>query len=178
MSPVSEENSNESGKSDRRCFFWEGGYRAPRATQRGVFPVNMDAGRSRRPHVLVAGYDEDTRVLLSRTLYKAGYDVTEFSSSVDAMQLLHCDSGCEDGRGFDLVVTDLPAPTAEAFDFLDIVGHAQACRPVILLTEPDQKGIRERAQQVGVTTVLRTPLDTDKFLEEVRRVAPIKQFIE
>jgi hypothetical protein len=43
---------------------------------------------------------------------------------------------------------------------------------VILLMEPDQAEIRERARQLGIVTLARTPLDTDKVLEEVRRLAP------
>jgi CheY-like chemotaxis protein len=102
---------------------------------------------------LVAGYDEDTRFLLSWALYKAGYVVTEFCNSVDAMQLLHGDTDCADGPDFDLVVTDMPTPTVEVFDFLDLVGRGQPCPLVILLMEPDQAEIRERARQLGIATL-------------------------
>lgn len=109
--------------------------------------------------ILLVEDDEDTRQLLAVALEAQAYEVTQAADAEEGLRALRA------GR-FDLILTDydLPGKTGAAMlrdaDALQLV-HGAAT--LVVTAHPDPEGVEE-------TTLVRKPLDLDKFLLKIRRI--------
>jgi CheY-like chemotaxis protein len=109
--------------------------------------------------ILLVEDDEDTRQLLAVALETQAYEVTQAADAEEGLRALRA------GR-FDLILTDydLPGKTGAAMlrdaDALQLV-HGAAT--LVVTAHPDPEGVEE-------TTLVRKPLDLDKFLLKIRRI--------
>jgi CheY-like chemotaxis protein len=116
-------------------------------------------GGSPRRRILLVEDDEDTRQLLAVALEAQSYEVSQAGDAEEGLKAL--------GRGhFDMILTDydLPGKTGAA-----MLREANARRLVdgaatlVVTAHPDPEGVKE-------TTLVRKPLDLEKFLHQVRRI--------
>jgi CheY-like chemotaxis protein len=109
--------------------------------------------------ILLVEDDEDTRQLLAVALEAQAYEVSQAGDAEGGLEALRA------GR-FDMILTDydLPGRTGAA-----MLREANALRLVdgaatlVVTAHPDPEGVDE-------TTLVRKPLDLEKFLHQVRRI--------
>ena len=124
---------------------------------------------SRSPRVLLAEDDGNESRRLFWALDKPGYTVTECRSSIELVDYLHSDSKVKDCRDVDVIVTDLPMPMAEHFDFFDALDLRRGYPPVILIVETLDERTRARARQTGIAAIIQKRCEIDEFLRPVDR---------
>lgn len=85
------------------------------------------------------------RNMLGPVLKAAGYDVTVCSSAKDALNHL------EDGRAFDVIVSDIEMPEMNGFEFAEMVKKDQALQktPIVALSSLCSPASIERGRQAG-----------------------------
>src|SRR5690242_19378955 len=116
----------------------------------------MTASRRR---ILLVEDDEDTRQLLGVALSSQGYDVRQGGDASEGLTRLR------EGR-FDMVLTDydLPGKTGAAMlREASAAGILQGAATLIVTAHPDPEPVPQ-------ATVVRKPLDLDRFLLQVRRI--------
>jgi CheY-like chemotaxis protein len=114
------------------------------------------------PRVLVAHRDKIMRQLIKLQLVCGGYEVTLAEDAVEA------------GRQFmrqppDLVIVDVAMPYMDGLEFVSALKSDAAVPliPVIFLTQREEA--LERAQRLGATACLTTPLSSEELLHAVAR---------
>jgi CheY-like chemotaxis protein len=125
----------------------------------------------RSPRVLLAEDDGNESSRLFQALDKAGYMVTECRSSIEVIDYLRSDSQIKGRCDPDVIVTDLPMPMAEQFDFFDALDLARGHPPVILIVESLDESTRSRARQTGIAATLEKPCEIENLLRLVGRFA-------
>jgi CheY-like chemotaxis protein len=117
------------------------------------------ASLSTRRRILLVEDDEDTRQLLAVALEAQAYEVAQARDAENGLEALR------KGR-FDMILTDydLPGKTGAAMlreaNGLRLVDGAAT---LVVTAHPDPEGVEE-------TTLVRKPLDLEKFLHQVRRI--------
>jgi CheY-like chemotaxis protein len=109
--------------------------------------------------VLIVEDDEDTRQLLAVALEAQAYDVTQAGDAEKGLEALRT-------TRFDMILTDydLPGKTGaamlrEAFALRLLHGAAT----LVVTAHPDPEGVED-------STLIRKPLDLEKFLLKIRRI--------
>jgi DNA-binding NtrC family response regulator len=117
----------------------------------------MSTSRQRR--ILLVEDDEDTRQLLAVALEAQAYDVTQAGDAEEGLEALRT-------ARFDMILTDydLPGKTGaamlrEAGDLRLVHGAAT----LVVTAHPDPEGVEH-------STLIRKPLDLEKFLLKIRRI--------
>ena len=113
--------------------------------------------RGRR--ILLVEDDEDTRQLLAVALEAQAYEVTEAGDAREGLEALRTSR-------FDLILTDddLPGETGAAMlREADAHGLVQGAATLVVTAHPDPEGVEE-------STLVRKPLDLEKFLLKIRRI--------
>jgi CheY-like chemotaxis protein len=112
-----------------------------------------------RRRILLVEDDEDTRQLLAVALEAQAYDVVQAGDAEEGLEAL--------GRGhFDMVLTDydLPGKTGAAMlREAHTLGLVEGAATLVITAHPDPEGVEE-------TTLIRKPLDLEKFLLKIRRI--------
>lgn len=117
----------------------------------------MSPGSRRR--ILLVEDDEDTRQLLVVALAAQGYKVEEAADAEEGLKALR-------GGGFHLVLTDYDLPGKTGAAMLREAGAdalLDGTSTLVVTAHPDPEGVEE-------TTLVRKPLDLEKFLHQVRRI--------
>jgi CheY-like chemotaxis protein len=140
-------------------------FRLPRAILAGPSRVTNDQDGWVGPaRVLVADDESSIRLLVSRVLKRANYEVAEAADGHEAIALL-------DQGEFDAVVLDLMMPRVDGFG---VVEHLISTRPTMLaktviLTAFPKTAARERLHHL--CHVLSKPFELDEFLKVVQQCA-------
>ena len=117
------------------------------------------------PQILVVEDDAAIRGLVSEVLRDDGYEVSEASNGLEALEAL------SDGRP-DLIVLDLMMPVMDGWTFVEECHRSRACDEVpIVVTSAshDLPSTAERLRSFGVRTCLAKPFDVDGLLALVER---------
>ena len=115
-------------------------------------------------HVFFVDDEPKVRLVVRKTLERAGMNVTCFSSA-DAC-LTHLD-----GERCDLLITDVKMPGKDGIELLTAVKALQPWLPVIAVTGFGDVPMAVEALKAGAADFIEKPLDRDAFLETVRSVA-------
>lgn len=115
-----------------------------------------------RARILVVDDVELVRRALERTLVQAGYEIVGVGDAREALRLL-------DGKGFDLLLTDLHMPDFSGIQLLESLRDRDMELPVILLTGAPSTETAISAVNLAATAYLKKPLDTDELLAAVAR---------
>jgi CheY-like chemotaxis protein/anti-sigma regulatory factor (Ser/Thr protein kinase) len=112
-------------------------------------------------HILVVDDDETTRLVIHRTLTKAGFSVTEAKDGVEALETLRV-------RRFDLMLLDVWMPRMTGLDLLAELRSAERAPRVVVMTSDDApetllKAVREQAFMYA-----HKPVEPAKLLQTVR----------
>lgn len=121
-------------------------------------PHDSDPGAERDAspagNVLVVDDSESNRVLLSRTLARAGYRVTNAKQGDEALDLLH-------SRPFDVVLLDIVMPGIDGYEVLTQLKREDPLRhlPVIMISALDDLASLVRCIEGGADDYLTKPFD-------------------
>ncbi len=120
-----------------------------------------------RPLVMIVDDDPEVRDLCDMLLDRAGYDRALAASGEEAVQLLeqHTPS---------LIVLDLTMPGMDGWSVAALVRkHERTARiPILVLTGLTQN-VENAARRAGATGFILKPLDSKRFVKEVKRLCPV-----
>jgi two-component system chemotaxis sensor kinase CheA len=122
----------------------------------GDDPFEKDAGRRR---VLLVDDSPFFRNMLTPLLSVAGYDVTTLESPVAALKL------CDEGRKFDIIVSDIEMPDMNGFQFAEKVrsGSQWQATPMVALTSHATPQDVDRGRAAGFSNYI-AKFDRDTLL--------------
>jgi len=115
-------------------------------------------------HVFFVDDEPKVRLVVRKTLERAGMEVTCFSSADECMAHL-------DGERCDLLITDVKMPGRDGIELLTAVKQVHPWLPVVVVTGFGDVPIAVKALKAGAADFIEKPLDRDIFLETVRTVA-------
>lgn len=115
--------------------------------------------------VLIVDDADIIRLLASRALKAAGYDVLEALNGIDALALL-------DSRTVDMVVCDFSMPVMNGIEFVKSIKSSgkHRSKPVLMLTVADEEEIVERAKMAGVNAWMSKPFNPAVLVEAVNKL--------
>src|SRR5947209_13816973 len=120
------------------------------------------------PQILVVEDDASIRGLLSEVLRDDGYEVSEASNGVEALEAVG-------ERRPDLIVLDLMMPVMDGWTFVEQCRRRANCEdiPIVVTSAShDLPRTAERLRSFGVRTCLAKPFDVNGLLALVERYAP------
>lgn len=112
--------------------------------------------------VLLVDDDDAFRAAYARLIHGLGHEVETAASGPQALSLM-------DGRGFDLVVSDIGMPEMDGVEFLRRVRQKDADVPLILVTGAPTFDTAVRSIEHGVFRYFTKPVDRATFGEAIRR---------
>lgn len=115
--------------------------------------------------ILMAEDSASVRVLMSRSLQEAGYEVVEACDGVEALHKAKCHT-C------DMLITDLNMPRLDGIGLIREVRKSPGNRflPIVVLTSEDTDEIRQRGRKAGASSWIVKPFKPDQLLKMVRTV--------
>ena len=132
-------------------------------------PAAVDRRRPRnaptRPLVLIVEGHEDTRALYALALSAMGFDVVAAEEGPEAFR-------CTWEMHPDIIVTDLPMPNYDAWQFLQDLKENPHTRdiPVVAVSGHVQQSVRERAERDGFAAFFPKPCLPDALAAGLRQV--------
>jgi len=124
--------------------------------------------RATTGHALIAEDDTTTRLILQRSLQKAGWTVSEAANGRIALELL-------DQRIPDLILLDLMMPEVDGFAVLEHLRHHPVYRqiPVVVVTAMELTATDQERLDGSVLQILQKGVySRDELLEEIQAVVP------
>ena len=113
--------------------------------------------------ILVVEDDASIRGLVSEVLRDDGYEVSEASNGVEALEAVG-------ERRPDLIVLDLMMPVMDGWAFLDACQREELCKGTPVLVVSAYRALPETAPQLGVRGCIAKPFDLDVVLGAVERL--------
>ncbi|SMX26248.1 Transcriptional regulatory protein FixJ [Pelagimonas phthalicica] len=95
---------------------------------------------------------------LADSLELEGFDVAMEHSVPDALKVM-------EGKGFDVVVTDLKMPKVSGLDFLRALGERDYKGLIIVISGHGAETSRSDALELGAKACLAKPVDVDDVIE-------------
>jgi len=133
-----------------------------------------DANENEMSRILLAEDNYEMRKLLTWSLSKHGYTVTECADGTCILRKLGLAGETQNER-FDLIISDIRMPGVTGLEVLEGAHIFEELPPVILITAfPDKKTLDD-AKKLGAAAVLAKPFDVDELIAHVRRVLPLQQ---
>jgi CheY-like chemotaxis protein/anti-sigma regulatory factor (Ser/Thr protein kinase) len=105
--------------------------------------------------------DDTTRLIIRRTLTKAGFQVTEAKDGVDALEILR-------RRRFDLMLLDVWMPRMTGLDLLAELRSAERAPRVLVMTSDDAPETQLKAVREQAFLYVHKPVEPAKLLQTVR----------
>jgi len=120
--------------------------------------------------VLLAEDEDPLRIVLARILRQAGYEVVEARDGQEALEA-H-EGATADGRGFDLVVSDVVMPRMDGYDLAErLRSRDPAVRILLMSGQARHPSLGDRSAPPGVE-VLRKPFAVADLVTRARRIVP------
>lgn len=116
-------------------------------------------------HLLVVDDERDILILRERVLTKLGYQVTTFSSSLDALASFQ-----ENPLQYDLLLTDMTMPDMDGKTLTENLIALRPNLPVILCTGHSELIDKEQALECGIGAFLRKPIAPQILAETIREI--------
>ncbi len=111
--------------------------------------------------ILVVDDDDTTRLVIRRTLTKAGFQVTEAKDGVEALEILR-------RRRFDLMLLDVWMPRMTGLDLLAELRSAERAPRVLVMTSDDTPETQLKAVREQAFMYVHKPVEPTKLLQTVR----------
>jgi CheY-like chemotaxis protein/anti-sigma regulatory factor (Ser/Thr protein kinase) len=111
--------------------------------------------------ILVVDDDETTRLVIRRTLTKAGFSVTAAKDGVEALETLR-------RRRFDLMLLDVWMPRMTGLDLLAELRSVERAPRVIVMTSDDAPETLLKAVREQAFMYVHKPVEPTKLLQTVR----------
>jgi CheY-like chemotaxis protein/anti-sigma regulatory factor (Ser/Thr protein kinase) len=111
--------------------------------------------------ILVVDDDDTTRLVIRRTLTKAGFQVTEAKDGVEALETLR-------RRRFDLMLLDVWMPRMTGLDLLAELRSAERAPRVLVMTSDDAPETLLKAVREQAFMYVHKPVEPTKLIQTVR----------
>jgi two-component system chemotaxis response regulator CheY len=133
----------------------------PLGVETGIF----DEEEMRMKQILTVDDSASVRQMVSFTLNKAGYEVTEAQDGKDGV--------AQAGRKkFDLIITDLNMPVLDGIGMIcevrKIAGYGFT--PILMLTTESQQEKKEAGRKAGATGWIVKPFNADQLVAVVQKL--------
>jgi len=132
----------------------------------------------RAKKLLLVDDDNSIRWVLNELLTDLGHQVTQASSSEDAMQLLESQSQHPNSHPFDLLISDVRMSGQSGMALLNHCQSSYPQMPVIIMTAHSDLESAVQAFQEGAFEYLPKPFDLDEVAATVNRALTPKQLQE
>lgn len=123
----------------------------------------MNPNSTSTQRILVVDDEKNYRILLSRLLESAGYQVLVADSPVTAWKLLHREE-------ISLVITDLCMPSTDAVSFCKQISAEYPAIPCIVFTAYSSRLAEQELKDIGVLDCIEKPFSNQMVLELVADV--------
>ncbi len=139
----------------------------PRVT--GILNEQEDGSPAKIPtgneHILIVD-DEEQMVAMMNAFFQAlGYQVSGYTSSIDALQLF-----TKHSEDIDLVVTDMTMPKMTGLELAENLLSIKSDIPIILCTGYSEAIDKKTAEAAGIKKYLSKPIDMKSIAEVIRKV--------
>lgn len=129
---------------------------------------------SHREHVLLVEPDADHAALIIEPLERHGYRVTWLTSAREALDLMLASPWSGRRCRPDLILLDTDATDVDVLGFSECVSRSpsnagQAVVPLVLTGSRPHMALMELSYDVGATSYVAKPLDSEDLLSTVRR---------
>ena len=128
-------------------------------------PPSPSEAASGHEHILVVDDEPQIAQVLTLMLESLGYRVTAFTRSRDAWRAFE-----QTPRSFDLLLTDMTMPDLTGEALSRAVLEKRPDMPIILCTGFHEQMNEERAQRIGIRSLVYKPMLRSTLAKEVRRV--------
>jgi signal transduction histidine kinase/ActR/RegA family two-component response regulator len=125
-------------------------------------PVEPERGRGE--HIIAVDDEMGLARFLQRLLERAGYRVTTYTSSEEALAAFQ-----RAPSSFDLLITDLTMPGMTGTSLARAVAAVRPGLPMLLMTGFDATMTPESARQFGFSGMLMKPMPAETLLQAIRR---------
>lgn len=122
--------------------------------------------------VLLADDDYEMRRLLTWSLKKQGYQVTECKDGNELMKKMGLSMPYECVQPFDLIISDIRMPGSTGFQVLESARDFEELPPIFLITAFPDDETQKKARQLGAAAVFEKPFDVNVLIDGVRRILP------
>jgi CheY-like chemotaxis protein len=115
--------------------------------------------------ILVVDDEPAITKVLKRLLGNVGYDVTLCNDSRVAIDIFKNDSD-----SFDLVITDMTMPFITGDKLSETLLSIKPEIPIIICTGYSERIDKEKAEKIGIKTLLMKPIESDDLLKVIRNI--------
>lgn len=112
--------------------------------------------------VLVVEDNDFVRMQIASFLKSAEYDVVEATEGTTALEMMNSD--------IDVALVDVRMEPMGGFEFISMLQAQGYKLPIILVTGDQNSSLLERANKLGVATVLMKPVKKDRLISMVGRI--------
>ncbi|MFO7982859.1 MAG: response regulator [Desulfuromonadales bacterium] len=115
--------------------------------------------------ILMAEDSASVRMLMTKALAGAGYDVIEARDGEEALEHMR-------SAPFDMLITDLNMPRMDGINLIRTVRQIDGNRflPIIMLTSEGDEASRQRGRKAGASSWIVKPFKSEQLLQLVRTV--------
>ena len=124
------------------------------------------------PHILLAEDNHEMRTLLSMSLRKNGYEVTEFADGHGMLDYYFSTNPIRKKAAIDLIISDIRMPFLTGMELLEGLHNSEGFPPVILITAFGDEKTHEQAHLFGAAAVFDKPFDIEDLVTKVQKIAP------
>ena len=125
-------------------------------------------------HILLAEDDMEMRKMLTWSLKKEGFKVTECSDGNSLMKRLSFLDPLKEKINFDLIISDIRMPGVSGMQVLKGVKDDMDFPPIILITAFGDEDTHIKAKESGATMIIDKPFDIEDLVEKISRVLPFR----
>jgi PAS domain S-box-containing protein len=120
-------------------------------------------------NTLIIDDNSVNRLILRRTLESWGMNVFETSSGQDGIDLIEKVTGTQ--MDFNILILDYLMPGIDGFEVMSQLNkRGKKDITIIMLSSLDQKGIKERSRELGISEFLMKPISSSALLNSVMNV--------
>ena len=119
--------------------------------------------------VLIADDMQDIRFIARHFLLKAGCNVQLAQDGREALDMIL--NGHSESDAFDVVLMDMQMPELDGADVVKTVRDRGVSTPIVALTADAMKGMRRRVLEIGFDEYVEKPLDSNRLVSVVARLA-------
>jgi CheY-like chemotaxis protein len=114
-------------------------------------------------HILLVDDEADFRLSMALLLERRGYAVTEANNGLHALSILsHC---VQEGRGIDLIITDIKMPMMTGLEFIDNIRQGKSDAEIVVVTGYGDREILSQLAGRGCKKILHKPFDEEELLQ-------------
>jgi DNA-binding response OmpR family regulator len=128
----------------------------------------------RGARIILAEDEEEMRILLTRSLRDAGYEVKALADGLELMEQLASYLAPGNRVDVDLIISDIRMPWVNGLEVLRTVGRYIGYPRVILITAFGDDQVHSEARRLGAAAIMDKPFEIEELLARVREIVPGK----